>query len=91
MNMQPDWQVIADAVLLIKSIEPERIKPDCYVGRDLGIDSIGVVDLWFELKKLTRTDSNLNQFYKHIRSDTNREFYNDFTIRELADYLRLKV
>lgn len=91
MTKQSNWTVVVEAILLVKSIEPEQVRLDSYIGNDLGIDSIGVVDLWFELKKLIKNDSKLNSFYKHIRADTQREFYNDFTVRELAEYLKLKI
>lgn len=91
MTKQSNWTVVVEAILLVKSIEPEQVKLDSYIGNDLGIDSIGVVDLWFELKKLIKTEAKLNNFYKHIRSNAKREFYNDFTVRELAEYLKLKI
>jgi acyl carrier protein len=83
------WKVLLEALNNVKTIDADKVELNSYVSRDLGIDSIGVVDLWFEIKNLIKQEGNLNAFYKHIRSNPNREFYNDFTIKELADYLKL--
>lgn len=84
-----DWKVIIQAIEQVKKIDKNKINLDSYVTKDLGIDSIGIVDLWFEIKNIIKQEGNLTAFYKHIRSNPDRDFYNDFTIRELAEFLKL--
>ena len=91
LSSPKDWRVLIDALSQVKSIDPSKVQLGSFVGKDLGLDSIGIVDLWFEIRGLTKHDDNLNAFYRHIRSQPQRKEYNDFTIQELAEYLKLPV
>ena len=43
--------IIKKSIQEVKTIDEGQIKLSSYVGQDIGLDSIGVVDLWFEIKK----------------------------------------
>lgn len=91
MNHKNNWTMILNCLLLVKSLKVENVSRLSYVTRDLGLDSIGVVDFWFELKNEFSFDSSLNDFYKILRMKPRGELYNDFNLQELCDYLKINL
>ncbi|GLS06354.1 hypothetical protein GCM10007860_35380 [Chitiniphilus shinanonensis] len=64
-----------DAVNALKktALDPERIDPALYLGGDLGIDSIEMLEIWFRIERAVGG---------RIPDDAKRDIY---TVGEVAD------
>lgn len=86
-----NWNNLIKVLKMVKTIEEESVMASSYLVKDLGLDSIGIVDFWFEMRNEFLVEANLNDFYRHIRSHDRGEFYNDFNLQELTDYLKINL
>lgn len=79
MNPQ---EAVYGALATVKGVTSDRPASSTLTG-DLGLESIDVVDLFFEIEQSTGVVVELNQV---LRSSAGRRF-EDLTIQDLVDYL----
>ncbi len=84
------YNAITEVICEVKSIKKSTINPELYLSKDLGFDSIAIVDLWFELKKLLNHKFEASAFFTHLRSQSGSTIKNDFQIQSLIEYLTPK-
>jgi acyl carrier protein len=77
---------VYNALASIKGVSAE-VPPTASLTRDLGLESIDVVDLFFEIEQSTGIVVELNQLIGHMRGPAGRRF-EEVTIQDLVDYLR---
>ena len=77
---------IIRAFELVKGKKIEESDFNKHVGKDFRLDSIAVVDLWFEIKKSATHKISINDFFNYLRTSRAENFGNDFTLNELKNF-----
>lgn len=76
---------VYNALASIKGVAAS-VPPEASLTRDIGLESIDVVDLFFELEQSTGVVVELNQLIGQMRGSAGRRF-EEVTIQDLIDYL----
>lgn len=80
---------IIAAIIKIKTIDKNKIQMTSYVGTDLGLDSIAVVDFWFELREDMKHNLEISAFFESVRSQSKKT--NDFTVESIVQFLEKNI
>ena len=88
---QKIFDIIKKSIQDVKTVDEKNIQLNSYVGQDIGLDSIGVVDLWFEIKKNSKHPFDINDFFEFIKKQNLKNLKNDFKIEVVFDYIKLKM
>jgi len=83
--MSDPRNTVYTALETVKGVSPEA-PPESSLTRDLGLESIDIVDLFFEIEQATGVVIELNQMMQHSSGRSGRRF-EDITIQDLIDFL----
>lgn len=83
--MNDPLQTVYQALSIVKGVTPDAA-PDSSLTRDLGLESIDIVDLFFEIEQSTGVVIELNQILSQSSSRSGRRF-EDISIQDLVDFL----
>lgn len=85
--MSDPTSAVYAALASIKGVDA-AVAPTASLTRDLGLESIDVVDLFFEIEQSTGIVIELNQLVGEMRGSQGRRF-EEVTIQDLVDYLQM--
>jgi hypothetical protein len=84
--MKIENEKIIKAFEIVKGKKIQDTDFNKYVGKDFRLDSIAVVDLWFEIKKVAIHKKSINDFFNYLRNSRAEDLGNDFTLDELKNF-----
>ncbi len=87
--MSDSFKAIVEAMKVIKGKLPDNVTPEMYLVKDLGFESIDLVDLSFEVESRLNKSFELNEFVRFVSSKDDA-IYHDFTIKMMIDYIEKK-
>lgn len=85
MNHSSAEEAVYAALEIVKDV-PRTSPSESSLTRDLGLESIDIVDLFFEIEQATGTVIELNQVLGQAQSKQGRRF-EDISIQDIIDYL----
>lgn len=77
-------EVVYAALASVKGVSPEA-PPTSSLTKDLGLESIDVVDLFFEIEQACGIVVELNQVISHSQGKARR--FDEITVEDLVAYL----
>ncbi|MBX3169466.1 MAG: hypothetical protein KF760_18845 [Candidatus Eremiobacteraeota bacterium] len=74
------------ALETVKNI-PRSASPESSLTRDLGLESIDIVDLFFEIEQATGTTIEINQLLSQAQAKSSGRRFEDISIQDVVDFL----
>jgi acyl carrier protein len=90
MIKKADLDLLKRIILMVRpTIKPEEIKSDSKLVSDLGLESIDIIDIFFEIGEEVGVDLDLNEIAEKIGGTEGRRF-NDIQIMDIISYINEK-
>ncbi len=74
------------ALETVKNV-PRDAPPESSLTRDLGLESIDIVDLFFEIEQATGTTIEINQLLSQAQARSSGRRFEDISIQDVVDFL----
>ncbi len=81
------YKAICGSIETVVGSTELRLKPETKLVGDLGIESIDVIDVLFEIEKTLGISINLAAIFQSFRRDTGQSNQFDLEIRQIAEYI----
>ena len=79
-------EAVYAALETVKNV-PRSASIDSSLTRDLGLESIDIVDLFFEIEQSTGTVIEINQLLSQAQATSSGRRFEDISIQDVVDFL----
>lgn len=86
MSSSNPEEAVYTALETVKNV-PRSAPVDSSLTRDLGLESIDIVDLFFELEQATGTVVEINQLLSQAQAKSSGRRFEDISIQDVVDFL----